>query len=822
MIHYPTSGAPSVPVSQGATLPPANANFGSYAPPQMFTNVGYLYPGAQNLSQTSTSLGNAGAVQMTNVPAAGAQAVPGNAQPNRVQTPAVMGTAQPPGGDDKKRLVFQQLLALLYQTGSMTKDAVERLVRRGAEMKDDDLMVCLKEAVGNEKLAGALKTLTAGQHRKGPGMPYTNQQQQQQPPPQQQQQQQQQQEGFVQRGAMAGLNHQGIPQQHLTQLQGTMKRPVPPQHGSVALGRQVSDVGPHLVTSGVGPSGHVSLFQGQPPNVHTPNQVYSVPMHPHMGQNTPSQSLATSLQGAPIQRQQEGMIRQTPQVGMNPSHLGNMQQQRPRVVGVASSGPAVGMPLQSTQPRPMSSYPNNPMTHQTSSGLQQMYSTSVMRPSGVLGASQPGLSAGSYSRMGAPMNSDWNRMVVPGDAPKDGSLLHSFPAGGTPSSRSNWPVSAGASAPNGNSYINQVPSAPNMHSVQNPRGLITAQTGEKRPAPPAVEPAQKRPALESDKGGRPGRAPKTKRPHEDPNAPDAAEGDVIQGAEIELADEQEALLGRFMTVRQGEVSQPAKQASAPPSTSSWVNSAAVQDKLNRVLRREGVAGMGPECVEAMVRGIELKFEGMIGKFVSSARHRLPPTAGRRGVQITSDIRGKLREVKKAEAEKQASKERAERAKLEKLAETATQTATKKELAGNKELAAKVEKVKRERLLSAEAAATNRALSRAFGGLGFDKLRKMKREKEAAEKAKEEAKERARRAKEQEKGAQAKQGGSGKEKSRRGKVQGGTRAALSQGGPDKKAKVSVLKIQVKDVLSVLGRDPSYCRSKELQRLYLRKR
>lgn len=158
-------------------------------------------------------------------------------------------------------------------------------------------------------------------------------------------------------------------------------------------------------------------------------------------------------------------------------------------------------------------------------------------------------------------------------------------------------------------------------------------------------------------------------------------------------------------------------------------------------------------------------------------------------------------------------------------------------------------MKRERILSAEAAAANRALSMAFGGLGFEKFRKMKREKEAAEKAKQE--ERSRFAKEQE--ATATPSAAAATATKTTVVAVATSAApvelaaeaakqdISSSGelkppgsapddgvasPDcesgKEPEKSVIQIQVNDLLCVLGREAHYTRSKELQRLYLSKR
>lgn len=324
---------------------------------------------------------------------------------------------------------------------------------------------------------------------------------------------------------------------------------------------------------------------------------------------------------------------------MSAPYSGNGQHQRPHVIGVASSGPAVGMPLsmgmQSTGRFPPA-YPTSSVGYQPQTNLQVLPgSAGTPGPGQVQGVTTAPQVGTQYQRM-VPTTSEWNRTPIQRERPKE-PVMHPYPSTAPPHSTSSWGQSrTGASAPNGHPFMVQQSNISTQgHQVSK---TVEPQVGDKRAAPVPVDSSQKRLAVDTGQSFRAGR-PKPRRPVEDANAPDAAEGDVIRGAAIELADEQEALLGHFKTVRQSEPEQAVKGVAAARSIKSWVNEVSVQEKLNKVLRQKGIAGMSPDCVEAMVRGIELKFEGMIKKSVTTARHRKPVAEGQRGIRITSDIRG---------------------------------------------------------------------------------------------------------------------------------------------------------------------------------------
>lgn len=278
--------------------------------------------------------------------------------------------------------------------------------------------------------------------------------------------------------------------------------------------------------------------------------------------------------------------------------------------------------------------------HPSFSGPYQTPSTVHTLPGsvGIPGSGQSGVHGSmvqnQYQRL-VPMNAEWNHSVVPGKVTKD-TMLQPYTASGSSQPNPAWGQQRASSAgPNGHAFMLQQPytNASNIH----PTKSLDPQVGDKRPATTLVDSAHKRTAIDAShsKGPR----PKHRRPIEDPNAPDANEGDVIRGAAIELADEQEALLGHFKTVRQSEPDLNMKGVAGAACIKSWVNRSAVENRLSSVLRQNGLLEMSSDCVEAMVRGIELEFEGMIKKVVTAARHRKPVAEGQRGIHVTSDIRG---------------------------------------------------------------------------------------------------------------------------------------------------------------------------------------
>lgn len=324
---------------------------------------------------------------------------------------------------------------------------------------------------------------------------------------------------------------------------------------------------------------------------------------------------------------------------MSALYSGNGQHQRPHVIGVASSGPAVGMPLSmgmQSSARYPSSYPITSVGYQAQSSMQILPgSAGTQGTAQVQGVTTAPQVTTQYQRM-VPTNLDWNRTPTQRERPKE-PIVHAYPSTAPAHTTASWGQSrTGAPAPNGHPFIVQQSNVSSQS--QQASKPVEPQVGEKRAAPLPADNSQKRLAVDTGQSTRGGR-PKPRRPVEDANAPDAAEGDVVQGAAIELADEQEALLGQFKTVRQSEPERAVKGLATARSIKSWVNEGSVQEKLNRVLRQNGITGMSPDCVEAMVRGIELKFEGMIKKSVTTARHRKPVAEGQRGIRITSDIRG---------------------------------------------------------------------------------------------------------------------------------------------------------------------------------------
>ena len=219
---------------------------------------------------------------------------------------------------------------------------------------------------------------------------------------------------------------------------------------------------------------------------------------------------------------------------------------------------------------------------------------------------------------------------------------------------------------------------------------------------------------------------RAKRPVEDPSAPDVGDMDVVTEADIQLADEQEALLTDVP-------SQGVSNADGQLIDSKILNVQAVHLRFQQILRERGMNLSGSDAVDVLMQGMEEKFEDFLIKATKRAIHRTETghiSGDTETKKVTSDVRTKLREIKKKHEQNKADKLKEEREKLEQLAETAS----KKELASNKELAAKVEKVKREKQFNAEAEAANRALSNALGGFGFEKYRKMKKDKEAKEAA----------------------------------------------------------------------------------------
>lgn len=251
-----------------------------------------------------------------------------------------------------------------------------------------------------------------------------------------------------------------------------------------------------------------------------------------------------------------------------------------------------------------------------------------------------------------------------------------------------------------------------QHQVMGP-----GQMSAKRTAPTTVE-ANVTKTARFSKGRRQG--------VEDPNAPEMGEMDAVLEASIHLGDEQRALLSDIP-------SQVTSDASTQVIESNLLNVDAVKIKLQQIMREKGIQLAGGECIDVVVQGMEEKFEALIKKSLKLAIHRVESSNmicdGERRVK-TSDVRTKVREIKKQNDAQKANKLREEREKLEQLAETAS----KKDLANDKELAAKVEKVKREKQLNAETEATSRALSNALGGLGFEKFHRKKQEKEAKEAA----------------------------------------------------------------------------------------
>eukprot|EP00210_Caulerpa_lentillifera_P002053 g1968.t1 len=254
-----------------------------------------------------------------------------------------------------------------------------------------------------------------------------------------------------------------------------------------------------------------------------------------------------------------------------------------------------------------------------------------------------------------------------------------------------------------------------LQGLQVPQGMTPAQLPNKRTAPTSVESNMTKSARFT-KGKRQGGV-------EDPNAPDMGEMDAVLEASIHLADEQRALLSDIP-------SQVTSDASAQVIESNLLNVDAVKLKLHQLMREKGTQLAGGECIDVVVQGMEEKFEALIKKSMKLAMHRVDSSNtvcdGEKKIK-TSEVKTKVREIKKQNEAQKANKLREEREKLEQLAETAS----KKDLANDKELAAKVERVKREKQLNAETEATNRALSNALGGLGFEKFHKMKRDKEAA-------------------------------------------------------------------------------------------
>lgn len=239
----------------------------------------------------------------------------------------------------------------------------------------------------------------------------------------------------------------------------------------------------------------------------------------------------------------------------------------------------------------------------------------------------------------------------------------------------------------------------------------------KRPAAPIENTTTKTP-----RGGRNRRVAV-----EDPSAPDVGDMDVVTEAYIRLEDEQEAL---FVNIPSQGVSDVADDL----IKSNIINVSTVQSRLVQILNEQRMQCTGIDCLDLVVRGMEEQFESFLTKAVKRAIHKSETAHVEMETDqkaITSDIRSSFREIKRKQEQRKANKLREERERLERIAETAS----KKDLANNKELAAKVAKVRQEKQFNADAEAANRALSHALGGVGFEKFRKQKQDREAREAAK---------------------------------------------------------------------------------------
>ena len=158
----------------------------------------------------------------------------------------------------------------------------------------------------------------------------------------------------------------------------------------------------------------------------------------------------------------------------------------------------------------------------------------------------------------------------------------------------------------------------------------------KRPAqaPHPAEPGGKRVADMKGSAAKPVRA---RKPVEDPNAPGEEEGDVLAGAQIDVAQEQAALLGNLQTAKAENVGAGAPRVPERVQ-STWVNVDMVEHIANSVLVSEGLSQISPESLEVLVRGVEAKFEPLIKRMATIARRRTRRVEGRPEVRITSDVR----------------------------------------------------------------------------------------------------------------------------------------------------------------------------------------
>lgn len=154
MIQFPTSGGPGAPVSQGSTVPLSNVGYGVYPQTQLFTNPPYMYPSAPNLVQPANVAASnmVTGTSMQGIQAAGGQQL-GLGGVDRSATGAGVGLAAPQGGQgaqgrqsggpsgqnapglEKRRNAFQQIVSLLFQTNTMSKDEAERLIRKSHDVK---------------------------------------------------------------------------------------------------------------------------------------------------------------------------------------------------------------------------------------------------------------------------------------------------------------------------------------------------------------------------------------------------------------------------------------------------------------------------------------------------------------------------------------------------------------------------------------------------------------------------------------------------------------------------------------------------------------
>lgn len=153
MIQFPTSGAPGAPVSQGSTVPLSNVGYGMYPQTQLFTNPPYVYPSAPNMVQPAnvapTNMITASSIQ--GMPSSGGQQL-GMGGVDRSATGAGVGVLAAQGaqagqsrqsgpsvqnatGGEKRRNAFQQIVSLLFQTNTMSKDEADRLFRKSQDVK---------------------------------------------------------------------------------------------------------------------------------------------------------------------------------------------------------------------------------------------------------------------------------------------------------------------------------------------------------------------------------------------------------------------------------------------------------------------------------------------------------------------------------------------------------------------------------------------------------------------------------------------------------------------------------------------------------------